>query len=103
MLKKWILFFSGILLVFGLSAFSTSLPKYQGVRPSPSQRDNPDTEAQLPSFSPADKCCDREINAQRDRDPHGMSPQEVRALVQKIVKRPQPTPPKPPTDGDGSR
>ena len=100
MLKKWIVFSSGILLVFGLSAFSTSLPEYQGVRPVPSQGN--DTEARLPSLSPADKCCDREINAQRDRDPHGMSPQEVQALVQKIVKKPQPTTPKPP-DGDGSR
>ena len=102
MLKKWMVFSAGVLLVFGLSAFSTNLPEYQGVKPVPSQGNN--TEARLPSLSPADKCCDREINAQRDRDPHGMSPQEVLAFLRKIVKKPQPpTTPKPPTDGDGSR
>ena len=100
MLKNRMPLFS-LFLLFLISPISLAeLPEYQGVKPSPTA----ETEAQLPPLSPADKCCDRERNAHRDRDPHGLSPQEVLALVKKKkVLTPKPTTP-PPADGsEGSR
>ena len=101
MLKRGFVVVFWALLLFGSQSLLAGLPVYQGVKPVPS-RGGENTEAQLPPLSPADKCCDREINAQRDRDPHGMSPQEVQALVKRVLRKPT-APPQPPTDGDGSR
>ena len=97
MLKKCIPLLS-LFLLFLISQNSlAALPEYQGVKPSPTA----ETEAQLPPLSPTEKCCDREINAQRDRDPHELSPQEILALVKK--KKPKPTTPSPSDESEGSR
>lgn len=97
MLKNRMPLFS-LFLLFLISPISLAeLPEYQGVKPSPTG----ETEAQLPPLSPTEKCCDREINAQRDRDPHMLSPQEVLALVKK--KKPKPTTPPPADESEGSR
>ena len=100
---KWTLVFLGTVLFFTVPVVSQNLPDYQGVKP-PVNSDNTETEAQLQDDTGplCYKNCDREVNAQRDRSPHDMSPQEVRNLVQRIVKKTPPTAP-PPTDGDGSR
>ena len=96
MLKKWVLFVSWGLLFFSGPVFSEILPEYQGVKPSPSE-----TEAQLQDPLLCEKGCERQMNVQRDRDPHSLSPQEVHNLVKKIVQKSEPA--TTPTDGDGSR
>ena len=85
------------LLFFIFPAFSDILPEYKGVKPSPSE-----TEAQLQDPLLCEKGCERQVNVQRDRDPHSLSPQEVHDMVKKIVQTPKPTTTTP-TDGDGSR
>lgn len=103
MLKKWIkLLCSCILLFFIFPAFSENLPEYQGVKP-PVNGNSEETEAQLQDDTGpvCYKNCDREVNAQRDRSPHTMSPQEVHNLVRNVLKKT--TTPTQPTDGDGSR
>ncbi|MCY4512835.1 MAG: hypothetical protein OXB86_04025 [Bdellovibrionales bacterium] len=103
MLKKWMPLFS-LFLLFLISpiSFAADLPEYQGVKPSSGE-----TEAQLPSLTlrKKDACCDREIDVHRDRDPHGLSPQEVLALVKKkkVVKKPKPTTTPPTDESEGSR
>ena len=69
---------------FAGSALSAREPvRYQGVKPTPTG----ETEAALFSLKPADKCCDRQVNAQRDRSPHGLSPQEAHDLVKRTLTR----------------
>ena len=100
MLKKQIkLWSSCLLLLVVVPAFSGILPEYQGVKPSPSQ--NQGTEAQLQDPLLCEKGCERQVHVQRDRDPHGLSPQEAHNLVKKVLPKKSTTPP--PTDGDGSR
>ena len=83
-----------ILLVFAVFMGSPLLAReqvlYQGMSVS-----NEETEAALPSLLPADKCCDRQVNAQRDRSPHGMSPQEAHDLVRRTLTPRRASPPRP--------
>ena len=70
------------LMFFAGPALSAREPvQYQGVKPPT----NGDTEAALPSHRTGEKCCDRQVNAQRDRSPHVPSPQEAYNLVNRTL------------------